>query len=130
MRKSYTVFALAKIKEDFLSRVLSIKIDISKRKGKWAKSKDYTEKVLTSETTPLTVLARIASLDMILREKEDALKNRKAARDIFDYWFINQLLKRRDVKPDFTGHDRRNAKSELHRLLPKHYWRVVDTWLE
>lgn len=127
--KFYTVLAIAKIKEVFLSHALSIKVEISKRKGKWVQDVDYREKVITSEATPLTVLARVASLEEILREKKEALRSRKAARDVFDYWFINQLLKK-DVKPDWAGFDKQEAKSELHRLLTKPYWRVVDSWLE
>jgi predicted nucleotidyltransferase component of viral defense system len=126
--KFYTLFAIAKIREEFLPRAFQIKIEISKRHGKLVQGKDLTERVITSQATPLTVLAQVASLEVILREKEDALKNRKAARDVFDYWFINQLLKR-DVKIDFTGYDKGLAKGELHRLLPRSYWKVVDPWL-
>ncbi len=126
--KFYTLFAIAKIREDFLPRAFQIKIEISKRKGRLAAGKDFTERVITGQATPLTVLARVASLELILKEKEDALKNRKAARDLFDYWFINQLLKK-DVKVDLTGYDKSLAKSELHRLLPRSYWKVVDSWL-
>jgi|SRR3989344_751669 len=127
--KFYTIFALVKIKEPFLARAFSIKIEISKRREKWTKDKDYTLKVLRSETTPLTVLANIASLEVILCEKIDALKNRKVARDVFDHWYINQLL-HKEVKPDFSKHDRSLAKGELHKLLPRNYWGLVDTWLE
>ena len=57
------------------------------------------------------------------------MKNRKVARDIFDYWFINQLLKK-EVKVDFSGYDKQEVLSELHKLLVKPYWRVIDSWLE
>lgn len=127
--KFYTIFALVRIKEDYLDRSFSIKIEISKRKGKWVKEKDYTELIIKSEVTPLTVLAQVTSLERILKEKEDALKNRKAARDTFDYWYINQLLKK-EVKVDFSGFDKKYAKSELHKLLKRPYWRIVDSWLE
>lgn len=127
--KFYTIFALVRIKEEYLDRTFSIKIEISKREGEWVKGKDYSEKIIKSEITPLTVLARVAMLERILQEKEDALKNRKAARDVFDYWYINQLLKK-EVGSDFSGFDREQTKSELHRLLPRHYWRLVDSWLE
>lgn len=127
--KFYTIFALVKINEPFLSRAFSIKIEISKRKGEWIRGKDYSYKVIKSETTPLTVLASVVSTEVILREKEDAIKNRKAARDVFDYWYLNQLLNK-EIKVDFAGYDKIHAKGELHRLLPKNYWRVVDTWLE
>lgn len=126
--KFYTLFAIAKIREEFLPRAFQIKIEVSKRKGSLTKGKDFTERVIAGQTAPLTVLANVASLELILREKEDAMKNRKVARDVFDYWFINQLL-RRDVKVDLKGYDKSLAKGELHRLLPRSYWKVVDKWL-
>lgn len=127
--KFYTIFALVKIKENYLDRTFSIKVEVSKREGEWTKNKSYTEMVIRSDVTPLTVLAQVASLEKILDEKEDALKNRKVARDVFDFWYINQLLKK-EVKPSLEGYDKEQAKSELHRLLPRHFWRVVDPWLE
>lgn len=129
IEKFYTVFAIAKVRENYLNRAFSIKIEISKRKRKWLKGKDYIDKVIKGEVSPLTVLARVATLSSILREKKDALKHRKAARDIFDYWYIHQLLKK-EVKIDLSGYDKTQVKSELHRLLAKPYWRVVDSWLE
>lgn len=127
--KFYTIFALIKIKEDYLGRNFSIKIEVSKRKSSWTPDKDLDQKVIRSEVTPLTVLVVVASLERILLEKEDAVKNRKAARDMFDFWYINQLLKR-EVKPDFKGYDKKQAKAELHRLLPRNFWRLVDQWTE
>lgn len=127
--KFYTIFALIRIKEEYLERTFSIKVEVSKRKGEWVKGKSYTEMVIRSDITPLTVLAQVASLPKILEEKEDALKNRKAARDVFDFWYINQLLKK-EVKPSLEGYNKEQAKSELHRLLPRYFWRVVDSWTE
>lgn len=127
--KHYTVFALIKIKIEYLDRPFSVKIEISKRVGEWVKGKDYSDKIIKSEVAPLTVLARVASLEVLLREKRDALKNRKAARDIFDYWFINQLLKK-EVKVDFSGYRKTMVLSELHKLLTRPYWRLIDSWLE
>lgn len=127
--KFYTVFALVRIKEDYLSHTFSIKVEISKREGEWVKDKDYSDKVIRSEVTPLTVLVQVASLEAILVEKEDALKNRKAARDLFDYWYINELLGRK-VKVDFSGFNKEPARAELHRLLARPYWKVIDSWLK
>lgn len=127
--KFYTLFALVKIKENYLDRTFSIKVEIRKRKGRWVKDKDFSDKIIRSEVTPLTVLARVALLPKILQEKEDALKNRKAARDVFDYWYISELLKK-EVKVDFRGFNKEQVKAELHRLLAKPYWKVVDAWFE
>lgn len=127
--KYHTIFGLARIKEDYLDRAFSIKVEVSKREGVWMKDQDYSNKIIRSEVTPLTVLAQVASLERILREKKDAIKNRKAPRDIFDYWYINQLLQKQ-VKPNFKGYDKEHAKAELHRLLARTYWRIVDSWLK
>lgn len=127
--KFYTIFALVKIKEEYLERSFSVKVEVSKREGEWVKGKSYTERVIRSEVTPLTVLTQVASLEKILEEKEDAIKSRKAARDVFDFWYINQLLKK-EVKPNLKGYDKKLSRSQLHKLLPRHFWRVVDLWIE
>ncbi len=127
--KFYTIFAIFRINEPLLPRSFSIKIEISKRDRNLFKTKDMSLKIIKSETTVLTTLGNVASIETILREKKDALKNRKVARDVFDFWYLNQLLKK-EVEVDFTGFDRNKVKAELHKLLPKNYWRVVDVWLE
>ncbi len=127
--KYYTIFALVRVKEDYLDRAFSIKVEISKREGKWVKEKDYTNKLIVSKVTPLTTLIQVATVEKILEEKKDAMKNRKVARDVFDFWYINQLLKQ-TVKITFEGYDKKEVKAELHRLLPRHFWKVVDTWVE
>lgn len=128
--KFYTIFALIKLKEEYLERTFSIKVEISKReREEWVKDKSYKEMVIKSDVTPLTVLVQVTSLEKLLEEKEDALKNRKVARDVFDFWYINQLLKK-EVKPSLQGYDKEQAKSELHKLLPGHFWKVIDPWLE
>lgn len=127
--KFYTLFGLVKIREAYLERPFSIKIEVSKRIGQWEKGRDYSEKVIRSQVTPLTALTNVASIERILDEKKDAIINRKAPRDVFDFWFIQQLQKK-EIKPDLTGYDKREAKYELHKLLARSYWRLVDAWLE
>lgn len=127
--KFYTAFGLIKVKEEILPHPFSIKIEISKRKDNWVKNRDYSDKIISSETAVFRVFTRTASLERILEEKKDALKKRKAPRDIFDYWFINQALGK-EAMVDFSSFDPVEARSELHRLLPKSHWRVVDSWLE
>lgn len=127
--KFYTIFGLARIKEPYIDRAFSIKIEVSKREGVWNKEKDYKDILIRSDITPLAVLAQVASLERILEEKKDALKNRKAPRDIFDYWYIHTLMKK-EIKVDLTGFNKEDVRSELHRLLSRSFWRVVDTWLE
>lgn len=122
--KKNTIFAVFKIKIPYLERGFSIKVEISKRE----KSDKFNIRMLRSETTNLTVLANVIDVLSILRDKKEAMKNRKKARDVFDYWFINQIL-RKDVTPNFSGYNKEQAKAELHKLLPSDYWRVCDVWL-
>ncbi len=129
MDKYFTLLVLIKIKVEYLNKVFSIKLEISKRPNDLKKNKDYSDKVIKTEVSPLTVLVPVASLEMILRGKADALKNRKAARDVFDYWYINQLLKK-EIKVDFSSFDKVSVRSELHKLLAKPYWKLVDSWLD
>lgn len=125
-KKHYTAFALVKIKDPILPRPTSIKIEVSMRKGEWVKDKDYSDKPIASEVTVFRVIIRVASLEKILEEKENALKNRQAPRDRFDYWFIKQLLGK-NISLDFSGINPEQVKSELHRLLPKSQWRLVES---
>lgn len=127
--KFYTAFGLVRIKDEVLPRPFSIKIEVSKRKGKWVKDRDYFDKVISNETTVFRILARVASLEKILADKKDALKRRKAPRDVFDYWFVSQALGKK-TKIDLFGYKPAEVRSELHRLLPKPHWRLVDSWLE
>ena len=129
MDKYFTLLVLIKIKVEYLNKAFSIKLEISKRPNDLKKNKDYSDKVIKTEVSPLTVLVPVASLEMILRGKADALKNRKAARDVFDYWYINQLLKK-EIKVDFSSFDKVSVRSELHKLLAKPYWKLVDSWLD
>lgn len=128
LEKFYTVFGLVKIKDAALARPFSIKIEASKRAGEWLAGTDYHDKPITSEVAVWRVIARVMSLERIRLEKEDALKNRKAPRDLFDWWFIHQAL-HREVVPDVTGYDRELVRAELRRLLPKPQWRLIDVWL-
>lgn len=125
--KFNTLFALVKIAEPWLERTFSIKVEVSKRNRFWAKDQDYIAQLIVSDVSPLRVLTQVASLERIRVEKADALKNRKAARDVFDWWFVHQLLKQ-ETKVDLTGFDKETARSELRRLLPRSYWLLIESW--
>lgn len=126
IKKFNTLFGLAKIEDPAIPRPFSIKFEVSTRDGTWVESKDYIDMLIKSETAVFTVLARVASLERILTEKKHALKSRRAPRDAFDYWFINQRLGKQ-VALDFTGYDTEAVVAEMHRLLPRPYWRVLPS---
>jgi len=126
LQKKFTYFGLFKVKEDFLKQSFSIKFEASIRRVKMVKDRDYKLVVLKSSVTSLTVLAQVASLEWIKKEKKSIKPAR--IRDIFDLWFINQKLGK-PTKMDFKGWDVRIVRGELHKLLPLNERRLLKQWL-
>jgi len=126
LKKKFTLFALFKIKDPALDETISIKIEISVRDVKWEKDRDYKLVKLQSEVTPLTVLAQVARPERI--EKEKLSISPKRIRDIFDLWFLGQILKK-EYKMNFSGFKPSEVKRELYRLLPLSVKRLIEPWL-
>lgn len=118
--KKNTYFALIKLKQEYLSQTLSIKVEISKRKLPLKKDKDFKLLTVSSPTTNLKPLVRVFTLEQLLKEKLNALSSRKKPKDLFDVWLIGQLLKKRVSLPKIRLKEK-DIKQELNRLLPKNY---------
>lgn len=127
LKKQFTLFALFKVKDPSLQASISIKVEISAREEKWEKGKDYTLMSLQSEVTPITVLAQVANLGRIEKEKLSITPPR--IRDIFDLWFIGQRLNK-PYSMDFSKFESKKVKQELHRLLPESARRLIEPWLQ
>jgi predicted nucleotidyltransferase component of viral defense system len=127
LQKFYTLYARFKITDPTLERPLGIKVEISRRKQTWTQGDDYILKQLSSEVTPITVLAQVATLAQIEREKEsiDPLR----IRDIFDLWFIRSQ-RGEAVEMNFAQYSVREVRGDLHRLLPEGKWQLLTRWLE
>ena len=119
--KFYTHFALIKIKETWLSQSFSIKIEISKRKL----AEENEIRTLTSPTTNIQVIARVQTLDQILKDKIRAVETRVKARDFFDLWYLYQL-KREPVKLPKSKISAEVMRAELRKFLPNSYWLAID----
>lgn len=126
--KHYTAFALVKFSDSAMSRPFSIKIEASKRAEEWIRGEDYTTKPITSPVTVLSLVGYVASLEHILAGKIDAIKNRKAPRDAFDYWFIKQALGNHTAQLDFSQYDREAVTAEMRRLLPRQQWNLLKNY--
>lgn len=127
LKKYFTLFALFRVKDPVLPATISIKVEISTRKERWKKESDYTLMRLGSAVTPLTVLAQVATLPLI--EKEKLAIRPARIRDVFDLWYIGQQLKKPNTM-DFQSFPSKKVKSELHRLLPEHARKIIEPWLQ
>ncbi|MCL4418342.1 MAG: nucleotidyl transferase AbiEii/AbiGii toxin family protein [Actinobacteria bacterium] len=125
-QKYYTYFGLFRVKEDFMSQAFSIKFEVSVRPVNLEKGIDYKLLALNSKVTSLTVLAQVASLEYMEKEKKAIEPLR--IRDIFDLWFIGQKL----GKSTLMNFDNLNAevvRRELFKFLPEKDKRLVEQWL-
>lgn len=112
--KFYTILIEFKIKETYLPRKFSVKIEISKRRKKKI---SFSLLLLVSKTTNLQILARVENIEDIYKEKSIALKERKQSRDLFDLWYIAQKLKE-PLPKNLPKIEKNKIKQELNKFLP------------
>jgi len=122
--KKNTFFALIKFKQEYLSQTLSIKVEISKRKLALKKDVDFILATASSPTTNLKPLVKVFTLERLLKEKLNTLLSRKKGKDLFDVWFIGQLLKKQIAFPRVKLEEK-DIKQELDRLLPDNYKPII-----
>lgn len=124
--KRFTVFAIFKVKEDFLVQNFSIKFEASTRPQKLVRSKGYELITLSSKISPITVLAQVEGLEQILKEKESIIPAR--VRDVYDIWFIKQVLGIR-LPLDFKGFDKKDIKRDLNKFLNLNDRKLIESWV-
>ena len=121
--KYYTNLAQIKIKEPWWERVLSMKIEIAKKIVK--APRDYINALAKSPTTNISVMAKVFSLERMLKDKLKIIKERKMPRDIFDIWFICQKINKPFDLKDF-GYPKGKLRQELRKFLPRKFYPVVE----
>jgi len=127
LAKRFTLFSLYRFDVPYIGRPFSIKIEVSTREESRRQAGASELRLLSSEVTNLTVLARVATLEQALEDKKAAYAARRQPRDLFDLWFISQKLGL-PFQADHTGIDPRVVRRELRKYLPRTHWSVIDQW--
>ena len=127
LAKRYTLFALYRFDVPYIARPFSIKVEVSTREESRCQAGESELRLLSSEITNLTVLARVATLERALEDKKAAFAARRQPRDLYDLWFISQKLGL-PFKADLAGSDPRIVRRELRKYLPRTHWSVIDQW--
>jgi predicted nucleotidyltransferase component of viral defense system len=122
--KFYTLLAEIRVRETYLPRPFLIKIEISKRKKQFKKS-EWMPKVLKTPAYPVEVIANVTTLEKIYNDKIDAIRNREAPRDLFDVWYLSEVLKKPYEIPK-TKLSKKGIKNELNKFVPKNYQKAVE----
>src|SRR3989344_1679051 len=128
IQKQNTYFVLLQVKESFLVQNFSIKFEASTRRvdGQWKRGDDFELVVLNSRVTSLTVLAQVATLERI--EKDKLSITAKRERDVFDLWVIGQKLGKH-IPMNFQDFDPQIIKREMHKFLPESERKILEPWL-
>lgn len=122
--KYYTYLAEIKIKEPWQDIAFPIKIEISKRIVE-EKDMQFNNVLAKSPATNISVMVRAFTLEQILTDKLQVIKERQMPRDIFDIWFICQKI---GVPFDLKelGYPKGKIRQELRKFLPREFYPVVE----
>jgi predicted nucleotidyltransferase component of viral defense system len=123
--KRWTYLCEIRLTETYLAQPFRIKLEVSRRPVPGYKSE---LRLISSPTTPLQALSRVATLEQLYQDKQDCIRSRVAPKDIFDFWFISQKLGLRYETPE-TQITPAELKRELPKYLPSGYQKVVEELL-
>lgn len=122
--KRQTIFALLKIKDEKLKHPFSLKIEIHKPEKKIKLNINLN--LIKSPVSILSPLLLVPTLEDLKKLKENAIAQRKKARDIFDLWYISQSLRINFDLPSSTSvFGERAFKNELQVFLPPKYYPII-----
>jgi predicted nucleotidyltransferase component of viral defense system len=126
--KRQTKFALFKVRDENLKHPFSLKIELHKKN---AHNLTPNLRLVKSPVSILSPLLLVPDLTELKELKENAIENRRKARDIFDLWYIAQLLKI-EFRPPRSIPDlgKKEFENELRVFLPPKYYPVIDQLYE
>jgi predicted nucleotidyltransferase component of viral defense system len=120
--KRWTYLVEIRVTEDYLDRPFRVKVEISRRPARGYKQE---LRLVSSPTSPLQPLARVATLSQLYRDKKECIAGRAAAKDLFDLWFICQRM-RMPYEAPRAPVDKKTLRRDLHKFLPRKYWPVIE----
>lgn len=119
--KYYTYLAEIKISKDFLALPFRVKIEISKRiEKKYA----WKLQLIKSPCSIYSALLNTATLEQLYIDKQLCLEGRAQPKDLFDYWYISEILKR-PYNPGVKI-DKKILKRDLKKFLPISFHKVLE----
>jgi len=127
--KRQTIFALIKIKDEKLKHPFSLKVEIHKPSNKV--QLNVALNLIKSPVSILDPLLLVPTLEDLKNLKENAINQRKKARDVFDLWYISQSLRINFELPSVVPvFKERDFKNELQVFLPPKYHTIIKQLYE
>lgn len=122
--KYYTHLAQIRIKEPWQDLAFSLKIEVAKKVIKKADS-GFAVSLAKSPASNISVMVKAFTLERILKDKLEAIKERKMPRDIFDIWYICQKTGNSFILENF-GYPKGKIRQELRKFLPKSFYPAIE----
>jgi predicted nucleotidyltransferase component of viral defense system len=122
--KYYTYLAEIRIKEPWQDTAFGLKIEISKRISV-EREGDCINELAKSNSTNISIMTKVFSLEKIMQDKLRAVKERKMPRDVFDIWYICKKTGKPFGLRDF-GYPKGKIGQELRKFLPKSFYAVAE----
>jgi len=118
----YTYLAEIKVTQNYLPFPFRIKIEISKRE---IKDYQWELKLLSSPAAVIQVMAQVATLEQIYKDKLACLKGRAKPKDLFDLWYISQKLNI-PYTPQKISLNKKEVIRDLRKYLPSDFWPAIE----
>jgi len=121
IEKYYTYLAEIKISKDYLNFPFRIKIEIRREIDEDYK---WELQMIKSSCSIYSVLLKTVTLEQLYTDKQLCLKERMQPKDLFDFWYISQVLKR-PYNPEVKI-DRKILRRDLRKFLPLDFHKIVE----
>lgn len=122
--KRNTLYARVIFNVEYRPIPIGIKVEINKNAANF----EHILRLCSSPFNNLEVLARVYTLESILRDKLRIMKNgeRRDPRDLFDAWYIHQKLGREFDIPDEYKYSRKELMDSLFHFIPQNQRKVIE----
>lgn len=122
--KRNTLYARIIFHVEYRPVPIGVKIEINKN----AAGFDQTIHLVSSPFNNLSVLARVYTLESILRDKLHIIRNaeRRDPRDLFDAWYIHQKLGKEFTIPDEYKYSKKELMDSLFHFIPQNQRKVIE----
>lgn len=120
--KYFTYLAEIKVIIGYLTLPFRVKIEISKRVQKNYK---WELKLISASVVNLQVLAQVAILNQLHKDKRACLREREKPKDIFDLWYLCEQ-RGTAYQPKRISLTQSILRRDLRKLLPKTYWPIIE----
>ena len=125
-QKRKTFFALLTIAHPDSKHAIPLKLEFFRNQAQYP-APETELRLIKSPVSPLSPLLQVATLSALKKMKLEALEDRSKPRDLYDLWYIDQLLRQPfELPKKLPTYQYRSFINELQVYLPKNQFPVIQ----